>query len=180
MMGLVPRYVAFLRGINLGSTNKVSMPRLRELAEGLGYTDVVTYINSGNLVLTTTDATAGIEQRLHAAIADELGLQVDVAVRTPVRLATIVAENPFPDGDPTYVTVAFLTRAAPPEAKRRVADVAAEDEAYVFSGQEVYVHYPRGQGRSKLAATFSAVLGVSATVRNLRTVTKVLDLAGDS
>ena len=58
------RYVAFLRGINLGSTNKVSMPRLRELAEGLGYTDVVTYINSGNLVLTATDPAATIEQRL--------------------------------------------------------------------------------------------------------------------
>ena len=60
----MPRYVAFLRGINLGSTNKVSMPRLRELAEGLGYTDVVTYINSGNLVLTATDPAATIEQRL--------------------------------------------------------------------------------------------------------------------
>ena len=88
------RYVAFLRGINLGSTHKVSMPRLRELAEGLGYTDVVTYINSGNLVLTATDAAATIEQRLTKAIADELGLKVDVAVRTPTRLATIVAQNP--------------------------------------------------------------------------------------
>ena len=173
----MPRYVAFLRGINLGSTNKVSMPRLREVAEGLGYTDVVTYINSGNLILTATDPAATIEERLHRAIADELGPEVDVAVRTPARLATIVAENPFPDGDPTYVTVAFLTRAAPALAKRRVAEVATESEAYVFSGQEVYVHYPQGQGRSKLAARFSDLVGVSATVRNLRTVTKVLDLA---
>ncbi len=120
------RYVAFLRGINLGSTKKVSMPRLRELAEGLGYTDVVTYINSGNLVLTATDAATRIEQRLTGALADELGLKVDVAVRTTARLATIVAENPFPDEDPTYVTVAFLTKAAPADAKRTVAEMAAE------------------------------------------------------
>ena len=171
------RYIAFLRGINLGSTNKVSMPRLRELAEGLGYTDVVTYINSGNLVLTATDPAATIEQRLAGAIADELGPKVDVAVRTPARLATIVGENPFPDGDPTYVTVAFLTKAAPAEAKRRVDEMAAEHEPFVFSGQEVYVHYTQGQGRSKLAAKFSDIIGVSATVRNLRTVTKVLELA---
>ena len=173
----MPRYVAFLRGINLGPTNKVSMPRLRELAEGLGYTDVVTYINSGNLIVTATDPAATIEQRLHEAIAGELGLKVDVAVRTPARLATIVAENPFPDGDPTYVTVAFLTKAAPAEAKRKVAELATDDEPYVFSGQEVYVHYIGGQARSKLAARFSDVVGVSATVRNLRTVTKVLELA---
>jgi uncharacterized protein (DUF1697 family) len=173
----VPRYVAFLRGINLGSTNKISMPRLRELTEGLGYTDVVTYINTGNLILTATDPAATIEQRLAEAIADELGLKVDVAVRTPARLATIVAENPFPDGDPSYVTVAFLTRAAPAEAKRKLAEVATEKEPYVFSGQEVYVHYTEGQGRSKLSARFSDIIGVSATVRNLRTVTKVLELA---
>jgi uncharacterized protein (DUF1697 family) len=173
----VPRYVAFLRGINLGPTNKVSMPRLRELAAGLGYTDVVTYINSGNLILTATDPATTIEQRLHDAIADELGLKVDVAVRTPARLATIVAENPFPDGDPSYVTVAFLTKAVPAEAKRRLAEMATDQEPYVFSGQEVYVHYIGGQARSKLAARFSDVVGVSATVRTIRTVTKVLELA---
>ena len=173
----MPRYVAFLRGINLGPTNKVSMPRLRELAEGLGYTDVVTYINSGNLILTATDPAATIEQRLHEAIAGELGLTVDVAVRTPARLATIVAENPFPDGDPSYVTVAFLTKTVPAEAKRPVAELATDQEPYVFSGQEVYVHYIGGQARSKLAARFSDVVGVSATVRTIRTVTKVLELA---
>jgi uncharacterized protein (DUF1697 family) len=176
----VPRYVAFLRGINLGSTNKISMPRLRELTEGLGYTDVVTYINSGNLILTGTDPAATIEQRLAEAIADELGLKIDVAVRTPARLASIVAENPFPDGDPSYVTVAFLTRAAPAEAKRKIAEVATDKEPYVFSGQQVYVHYTEGQARSKLAARFSDVIGVSATVRTLRTVTKVLELASSA
>ena len=171
------RYAAFLRGINLGPTNKVSMPRLRELAEGLGYTDVTTYINSGNLILTATDPAVTIEQRLAKAITDELGLNVDVAVRTPARLATIVAENPFPYADPTYVTVAFLTKAAPADARRRVAEVATEKEPHVFSGQEVYVHYTDGQARSKLAARFPDIVGVSATVRNLRTVTKVLELA---
>ena len=170
------RYVAFLRGINLGPTNKISMPALRELTESLGYTDVTTYINSGNVIMTSTDSAAKIEQRLAAAIKDEFGLTVDVAVRTPARLGTIVAENPYPDGDPSQVTIAFLTKAAGPDAKAKVAAVAADHEPFTFSGQEVYVHYSRGLGRSKLAREFSAIVGVSATVRNLRTITKVLDL----
>ena len=171
------RYVAFLRGINLGPTNKISMPALRELTEGLGYTEVATHINSGNLIMTSTDSAATIEQRLASAIKEEFGLKVDVAVRTPARLATIVAENPYPDGDPSQVTVAFLTTAADPGAKAKVAAVAADYEPFTFSGQEVYVHYSRGLGRSKLAREFSAIIGVSATVRNLRTITKVLELA---
>ena len=83
-----------------------------------------------------------------------------------------MAENPFPDGGPSLVTVAFLTKAAPAEARRRVAEIATDHEPYAFSGQEVYVHYSQGQGRSKLSAKFSDVIGVSATVRNLRTVTR--------
>jgi uncharacterized protein (DUF1697 family) len=173
----VPRYVAFLRGINLGPTNKISMPALRDIAEGLGYTDVATYINSGNLIMTASDSAATIEKRLAAAIKSEIGLNVDVAVRTPARLATIVTENPYPDGDPSQVTVAFLTKAAGSEAKAKVAAAAAEYEPFTFSGQEVYVHYTRGLGKSKLAREFSAIIGVSATVRNLRTINKVVELA---
>jgi uncharacterized protein (DUF1697 family) len=170
------RYVAFLRGINLGSTNKVSMAALRALVESLGYTDVVTYINSGNLILSTTDSAATVQRRVAEAIKGQLGLEVDMAVRTPDRLARIVADNPYPDGDQSLVTVAFLVNPAGPEAKAKVAAVAADHEPVSFAGQEVYVHYTRGQGRSKLAARFSDIIGVSATVRNMRTVTKVLDL----
>ena len=170
----MPRYVAFLRGINLGPTNKISMPELRALTEGLGYTDVATYLNSGNVILTATDAASTIEQRLSGAIRSEFGLRVDVTVRTPARLATIVAEDPYPEGSPSQVTVAFLTKAAPAEAKAKVAATATESEPFTFSGQEVYVHYRDGLGRSKLAREFSAIIGVSATVRNLNTLDKIL------
>jgi uncharacterized protein (DUF1697 family) len=176
----VARYVAFLRGINLGSTNKISMPELREMASELGYSNVATYINSGNLIFGSTKKVATLEREIAEAITKRFGTKTDVAVRTPAQLRKVLADNPFPDGAPTYVTVAFLTKAAPADAKRKVAEVATEKEPYVFAGQEVYVHYTQGQGRSKLSAKFSDILGVSATVRNLRTVTKVLELAQDS
>jgi uncharacterized protein (DUF1697 family) len=170
-------YVAFLRGINLGPTNKVSMPELRKMAEELGYTDVATYINSGNLIFTSSKKAAGLQREISAGIARRFGTKTDVAVRTPKQLKKIIDDNPYPDGSPSQVTVAFLTKAAPAGAKEKVAAIATEAEPFTFAGSEVYVHYTNGMGRSKLAEKFSSIIGVSSTVRNLNTVTKVLDLA---
>ena len=169
-------YVAFLRGINLGPTNKISMPELREMATGLGYAGVATYINSGNLIFSSPKKAAALERELSAAISKRFGTRTDVAVRTPAQLRKILADNPYPDGSPSQVTIAFLTKAAPAGAREKVAAIATEAEPFTFAGSEVYVHYSNGQGRSKLAEKFSAVIGVSSTVRNVNTVTKVLDL----
>ena len=171
------RYVAFLRGINLGSTNKISMPELRKLAENLGYTDVATYINSGNLVFSSPKKAASLEREISTAISERLGTSTDVAVRTPAQLRRILDDNPYPDGNPSQVTVAFLTKPAPPASREKVAAIATDAEPFTFAGSEVYVHYSNGLGRSKLAEKFSSVIGVSATVRNINTVAKVLELA---
>lgn len=172
-------FVAFLRGINLGPTNKISMPSLRAMAEDLGYTDVATYINSGNLIINSTKKAATVEREISKGIKDTFGRQIDVTVRTPARLRKILAENPYPDGNPSQVTVAFLTKSPPADAKQKVAEIAQAYEPFSFAGQEVYVHYSQGLGRSKLAEKFSAIIGVSSTVRNIRTIEKVLALCGD-
>jgi uncharacterized protein (DUF1697 family) len=169
-------YVAFLRGINLGPTNKISMPALRELATDLGYTDVRTYINSGNLIFGSTKTAATLEREISDAIKTTIGHKIDVAVRTPAQLKKVLANNPYPDGNPSQVTVAFLTRASGPDAKERVAAIAKDYEPFTFAGKEVYVHYSHGLGTSKLAERFSSIIGVSATVRNIRTVEKVIAL----
>jgi uncharacterized protein (DUF1697 family) len=173
----VARYVAFLRGINLGPTNKVSMPELREMASELGYTDVATYINSGNLIFGSTKKAATLEREIADAITKRFGTKTDVAVRTLVQLRKVLADNPYPDGSPSQVTVAFLTKAAPAGAHAKVAAVATEHEPFTFAGAHVYVHYIQGQAKSKLAEKFSGIVGVSSTVRNLNTVAKVLALA---
>ena len=169
-------YVAFLRGINLGPKNKIAMPALRELAAGLGYTDVATHINSGNLIFDSSKKAATLEREIAAAITESFGLRIDVAVRTPVQLKKILADNPYPDGNPSEVTVAFLTKAAPASAKAKVATIATEAEPFTFAGQEVYVHYSNGLGTSKLAERFSDIIGVSSTVRNMNSVTKIVAL----
>ena len=169
-------YAAFLRGINLGPTNKISMPALRELATDLGYADVRTYINSGNLIFSSTKTAATLEQEISAAIKATIGHSIDVAVRTPAQLRKIVANNPYPDGNPSQVTVAFLTKPCGADAKEKVAAIAKDHEPFTFAGKDVYVHYSQGLGKSKLAERFSAIIGVSATVRNIRTVEKVIAL----
>jgi uncharacterized protein (DUF1697 family) len=179
-MGGVTTYVALLRGINLGPTNKISMPALRAMTEELGYGDVATYINSGNLILTTTKQAAAVERELAKAIADTFGFKIDVTVRTDAQLAKVLANNPYPDGNPSQVTVAFLAKAPGPQAKKQVAAVAAEHEPFVFGHRCVYVNYSRGLANSKLAAQFSSIIGVSSTVRNIRTVAKLVEMSAKS
>jgi uncharacterized protein (DUF1697 family) len=176
--GGVATYIAFLRGVNLGPSNKISMPELRATAEDLGYTDVATYINSGNLIISSPKKAATVEREISDAIKKTFGRPIDVTVRTPAQLEKILAENPYPDGNPSQVTVAFLTKTPAADAKEKVAAVAKDYEPFTFSGQQVYVNYSKGIGRSKLAEKFSDIVGVSSTVRNIRTVEKVLALCG--
>jgi uncharacterized protein (DUF1697 family) len=172
-------YVAFLRGVNLGPNNKISMPELRAMAEDLGYTNVVTYINSGNLIVSSPKKAAIVEREIADSIRGTFGRPIDVTVRTPAQLKKILAENPYPNGNPSQVTVAFLMKAPSADAKQNVAAVAADYEPFTIAGQQVYVNYSQGIGKSKLAEKFSTIIGVSSTVRNIRTVEKVLALCGD-
>jgi uncharacterized protein (DUF1697 family) len=176
----VTTYVAFLRGINLGPTNKIAMPELRAMAEELGYAEVRTYINSGNLILKTPKKAATVEGELVKAIKNTFGLTIDVTVRTAGQLVKVLADNPYPDGNPSQVAVAFLTKAPSAQAKERVAEMAAEYEPFSFAGREVYVNYAHGLGSSKLAEKFSSIVGVSSTQRTVRTVAKLVEISAAS
>jgi uncharacterized protein (DUF1697 family) len=172
----VATYVAFLRGVNLGPSNKIPMPELRAMAEALGFTDVATYINSGNLIIGSPKKAATVEREISDAIKKAFGRPIDVTVRTPAQLKKVLADNPYSDGNPSQVAVAFLMKAPAKDAKDRVAAVAADYEPFTFAGQQVYVNYSKGLGRSKLAERFSDIIGVSSTIRNIRTIEKVMDL----
>lgn len=168
-------YVAFLRGVNLGAHRAVSMARLAELGRELGYDDVWTCVNSGNLVLTTPKSGAEVEVEVADALERAYGTRIDVTVRTAAELAALPGENPFPDGSPSRVTVAFLTGPAPDGLADRLAAVATEAEPFVPAGREVWVHYGDGIADSRLAAGFVKIAGVSATTRTLGTVTRIVN-----
>jgi uncharacterized protein (DUF1697 family) len=172
-------YVALLRGINVGGHNRVPMPALRELCDDLGYTDVVTYIQSGNVVLRSpARSAAAVEQALTSAIAKELGLTIAVIVRTKAELERISDGSPFVKAAPNRLHVAFLDE-KPAAARVRALEAydAGPDEVKV-RGREAYVHTPGGYGTTKLSGSFiEKQLQVAATARNWNTVTKLLELA---
>jgi uncharacterized protein (DUF1697 family) len=176
----LPRVVLLLRGINLGSRNRIAMPKLRGLLEEGGFDDVQTYVQSGNVVLSSRAKPPGVARKVERLIEDELGLEIDVVVRTPSELASVVRRNPFGDvaKDPKRYQVSFLDRKASPSVVKKLKAAVVPPEEFVAIGRELYAWHPSGVARSKLWALLAGRgLGVKATARNWTTVTKLLELA---
>jgi uncharacterized protein (DUF1697 family) len=175
-------YAALVRGVNLGSHNKLAMPALRGLLTSLDCDAVATYLQSGNAVFKSARRAADLSRALETALARDLGVRAAVVLRTKAELRKLVAANPFADRahDPRQLHVIFLD-VAPSAA--RVGDLEGADFApdeWRLSGRDVFAFYPRGYGRTKLTnATFEKRLGVTATSRNWRTVTALEELASN-
>ena len=154
------RYVALLRGINVGGRNKVAMADLRQLAAALGHTEVATYIQSGNLVFTSPgDDPHGLADALEQEIARSLDVRPAVVVVSRADLAQVIADNPFPgESNPKALHAVFRREPMTPEAIAAVA--AAEQQArakgsqdeVVVVGRTFFLRTPDGLGRSELAA----------------------------
>jgi uncharacterized protein (DUF1697 family) len=170
--------VALLRGVNVGGKTTLPMARLRELAEGLGYEDVATYIQSGNLVLRTTTSASAVERDLAEAIAALGGVQPAVMVRTLAQLRKVVEGNPFirRGEDEKSCHVVFGAKATRGSLAGLDLDGYAPEEA-VAAGKELYLFLPGGVGRSKLAGDLAKDKGAVGTMRSWRTVTKLLEIA---
>jgi uncharacterized protein (DUF1697 family) len=172
--------IVFLRGINLGKRRRVQMATLRKLLSDDGYGDVRTLLQSGNVVLKSGVAGARLERKLEQQLQAALGYQVDVFVRTRAELAKIVKSNPLEDvaSDPAKYLVTFLRDKLDTGVARRLRSLDVAPEELVVSGREIYSWHPAGLARSELAKHLSErSLGVTASGRNWRTVTKLLDLA---
>jgi uncharacterized protein (DUF1697 family) len=178
----VPTHVALLRGINVGSHNRVSMPELRALMAGLGHTGVATYIQSGNAVFTSDETdTTKLADELQQAIADQLSVDCGVVVITRDELQQVIDDNPFPDEDNPKALHAVFRRADLTEDERaKVAEAAGRakakgcgDEA-VIVGRTMFLHTPDGLGRSELSAQLSrTAASKTGTARNWATVHKL-------
>jgi uncharacterized protein (DUF1697 family) len=172
-------YVALLRGINVGGKAKVPMAALRDVCAAAGCEDVVTYIQSGNVVLSSQLKADGLQSALEKAIAAEFGFSPAVMIRTAREMAAVVAKNPYPDADEKTVHVGFLH--APPGAatKKCLTGIDCDPEELTVVGRDVYLHLPNGVGRADLPAKMDRCLRpAQVTVRNWRTVTKLVELSG--
>src|SRR5687768_9197088 len=195
------RYIALLRGINVGGNTMIKMEDLRKMFEGLGFENVVSYINSGNLAFDvgmqkpgrtkgetgsspykSKDSTQKFESELitkiEKAVESHLGKLVQVMVRKQKDIENVLANNPF---DGQYAShkemhVLFLKDGLSDEHKKWLSETAPSRERFVASGREIFCHLPMGVADSYLGrGQFEKKLGISVTARNWRTVQKLAE-----
>ena len=176
------RHIVLLRGINIGSRNRISMPELREALEDTGFKDVRTHLQSGNVVLTSTAKPESVARKCEKLISERFGLEIPVVVRTQAELGRVVKRNPLAKvaTDPKRYQVSFLSAKLPAKVVRELEAAAAESEQVVAIGREVYAWHPKTIARSKLWTKLAGKgLGVTATSRNWATVEALLELSSD-
>lgn len=174
------RYIALFRGINLGGKTMIKMEALRSELERLGYKNVASYINSGNLAFDTTKTSeAKLEAKIEKAVEPLAGRNVDVMVREQKDIERVIAGNPF-DGE--YAShkemhVVFLKEKMPAEKCELLVESALEGERYKIQDREIYCCLPHGVSGSILfKGFFDKKPRVSYTARNWRTVQKLVEL----
>ena len=171
-------WVGLLRAVNVGGRNSAPMARVRAAVATTGATDVRTYVQSGNVVFSSSSRTeARVVDAVETALAAELGFAVPVVVRSAAAMQRVVADNPLLGDDRDEARCYVLFLADEPTLEPGVQSVDGEE--YALIGRELYVHLPNGLGRSKLLTTTLSErrLGVTATTRNWRTVTTLAAMA---
>lgn len=169
--------VALLRAINLGSHNPMPMAELRALCESLGWKDVRTWIQSGNVVFLAAGAHARLESKLEAAIRRRFGFDVPVVIRDAPCWAGLVRVNPFPDECETEPNrVMLLLSKEPPldGAEAAIRERARDGERVARAADALWIHYPAGAGASRITpGLLDRFVGSAVTTRNWRTVLKI-------
>lgn len=165
------RYVALLRAVNVGGTGKLPMTELRAMCESVGFTDVRTYIASGNVVFDSELTEASVKARLEHCLETYAGKPVGVLVRTGAELVAVLAGNPFKDAAPNRTVAIFLDEPPPQDTLSRVS--GQRDEHIALGTREIYVHYGSGMGQSKLKIAAAG----NGTARNINTIEKLAQWA---
>jgi len=179
---VLQRHVALLRGINVGRAKRVSMADLRAVVAGLGYQEVRTVLNSGNIVFTVPPKAPGEPAvRIQQAIASKLGLSTRVTVLSAMELGVALAGNPLGAiaDNPSRFLVYVLSD---PRDRSKLTPLTKQEwtpDAIGLGQRVAYLWYPEGIIKSRLAAAVDRLLGDAVTARNWNTMTKLHALAGE-
>jgi len=172
----VTAYAALLRGINVGGNKTIAMPALKALFEELGFADVVTYIQSGNVVFRGPKADASVIEK---RITDAFGHEVTVILRTGAELSTAVKGNPFvsPETNLKQLYVVYLDSKPASGAADGLDPERSPGDRFSLAGRELYLDLGNGAGRTKLTLDYlERKLGVKGTARNWNTALKLVEL----
>jgi uncharacterized protein (DUF1697 family) len=177
-------FISILRGINVSGQKIIKMDALRKSYESLGLENVITYVQSGNIIFSSEqDDTDHLAEKITCRIKDDFSFDVPVIVMKKETMKQIIDGNPFagdPDKDPSYMYVTFLESAPVAFDKKIIEDKKQGDEEIAFSESAVYFYCPHGYGRTSLNNNFlENKLKVRATTRNWKTTLELLRLAGE-
>ena len=174
----MPVYAALLRGINIGPHKRVKMDDLRKSFEALGFEQVKTYIQSGNVVFKAgKGAAAALQKKVEATIAQDFGFSVSVIVRTSAEWSEAIDSNPFLKQrgiDVEKLHVTFLADVPATSALKKLADFTLAPDQSNCIGRQVYLYLPNGFSKSSLwKVPWEKALAVGTTTRNWRTVNAI-------
>jgi uncharacterized protein (DUF1697 family) len=170
-------YIVLFRGV--GGATQLPVKRLREVLGEAGFTDVSTYINSGNAVLSSPLAAGAVAREVAAVVREKMGFEKSVLVCSRAEWAELIAQNPYPEvvDEPTKLHAYALEEAPDPEAVSALQAKATGTERFVVRGRTLYLHTPDGMGRSLFVPKIEPTLKVAMTARNWRTVLALRDMA---
>lgn len=173
-------YISILRGINVSGKNSIKMDALKKLYQNLGFKNISTYVQSGNVIFSSEyNDPKKIEDILTSQIKQEFGFTVPVIVLTIEELKDSIQNNPFQkDKEEAFIYFTFLANEPSNFNKENIYNKKAENEAIVIKERIVYLYCPNGYGRTKLTNTFlENILNVTATTRNFKTTNRLLEIA---
>ena len=179
-------YISIIRGINVSGKNLIKMKSLHELYVGLGFEQVTTFIQSGNVVFRNQEMmTEELEQLISDEITKQFNLVAPVFVRELADFEIIIAQNPFceickeDEGNSlAYLYITFLAQTPVKILLEAIELYSFLPDQFIIKGREVYLFCPGGYGKTKLDNTFfETKLKVKATTRNLRTLTSLVKIA---
>jgi uncharacterized protein (DUF1697 family) len=177
------RYIAILRGINVGGHKKILMAELKKKLENLGFKDVITYIQSGNVIFgSKIDDAPELKKELESMIEKQYGFQVPIIIRKQEDLQKVVNEDPFVEIEKkengSKLHVVYLSDVPTDKAQASLNDIVQDPERIVLKGNHLYIWYPNGAGHSKITTqVIERKLDVQATARNWMTTLKLLELS---
>ena len=177
-------YISILRGINVSGQKLIKMDTLRKLFENLGFNNVLTYVQSGNVIFRSNDIElCQLEQKISLQIEKDFGFDVTVIILTVDKLKYIIDNNPFtknPDKDPAFLHVTFLSSKPDNFDPKAIENKKQEGEEISFSDNAVYLYCPNGYGRTKLTNNFlEAKLKAGATTRNWKTTNELFKMTSE-
>jgi len=177
----MPTHIVLLKGINVSGHKKVPMAELRQVLAESGFQNVRTYIQSGNIVLESSETVRELEDKIHKTIRDHFGFDVSIIVKTREELQTIFDHSPFSKEKKENSYFIMFGKVPDKNLLKEIASISYENEEVVIKENALYFYSAAGYGKAKFNMnTYERKLKVSGTARNYNTMVKLLSLSAEN